>query len=460
MIFVKPKTLDYGWTIFMLMLSVSAYGGVDNNTDQGTGREVTSGKDTTSDWWYGRYATGEWAGLRSQLEDEGITPYVFYTSIVAGNPVGGLAQVGPRYAQDVSLGLTFDLQKLVGWEGATINLNGIDRFGKTIRPEVGSIYDPVEIYGGQTLFLYNVTLEQKFWKDRGTFKVGRFSPGDDFATSPLYGYYVSDGIDGQIRAVIDDTRFATYPFASWAARLRFDPSPEFNVMTGVFEVSDQLTNHDRHGVNFGINGQDGTQIVQQFGWTPEFDKQPVEPGSSASANHQDAVRSPTLRGLPGHYFIGAYWSNSDYRQFGSPTAARLSYGFYAHADQMVYRKAPGSDLGLTLFGTVAYAPQQNISILPFQLSGGALYQGLLPSRPQDMSVFGVIYGNFSHDYAAAVAQPLGGTPETEIDFEVGYRVQVAQFAYIQPDVQYIVQPGGTGDIPNAVILGAQIGITF
>jgi porin len=164
--------------------------------------------------------------------------------------------------------------------------------------------------------------------------------------------------------------------------------------------------------------------------------------------------------MSGHYFIGAYWSNSDYRQFGSPTAARLSYGFYAHADQMVYRKAPGSDLGLTLFGTVAYAPQQNISILPFQLSGGALYQGLLPSRPQDMSVFGVIYGNFSHDYAAAVAQPLGGTPETEIDFEVGYRVQVAQFAYIQPDVQYIVQPGGTGDIPNAVILGAQIGITF
>lgn len=414
----------------------------------------------TPDWADGLYATGNWGGERSQLIDEGITPYLYYTSIVIGNPVGGLGQVGPRYEQDVNFGLTFDLQKLVGWDGAVFNLNGIDRFGKTIRPQVGSVYDPVELYGGQTLFLYNATLEQKFYHDIGDFKIGRFSPGDDFATSPLYGYYVNNGIDGQIRAVIDDTRFTTYPFASWAARLRFDPSPEFNIMTGIFEVSDQSTNHDRHGVNFGINRQDGTQIVQQIGWTPEFDKQPAVPAPAELANAPAPPGNPKYRGLPGHYFAGAYWSNSDYRQFGQLATARLSYGMYAHADQMVYREAPGSVLGLTLFGTVAYAPQDNISILPLQLSGGALYQGLLPSRPQDMSVFGVIDGEFSPDYAAYVPQPLGGTARDEIDLELGYRVQATAFAYIQPDVQYIVQPGGTGNIPDAFIVGAQIGVTF
>jgi porin len=410
--------------------------------------------------WQGPYLTGDWAGVRTKLESEGIKPYAFYTSIVAGNPSGGLDHVGPRYAQDVSFGFTFDMQKLVGWDGATINLSGIDRFGKTIRPAIGSVYDPVEIYGGQTIFLYNVTLEQKFWNDIGAFKIGRLSPGDDFATSPLYGYYVNNGIDGQIRAVIDDTRFATYPFASWGARLRFDPTPEFNSMTGIFEVSDQLFNHDRHGVNFGIDGQDGTQLVQQVGWTPEFNKQPVEAGSAAGEEIPSGTAAPKLQGLPGHYFAGAYWSNSDYKQFGSTETRRLSYGFYAHADQMIYREAPGSDLGLTLFGTVACAPQQNISILPFQLSGGALYQGLLPSRPKDMSIFGVIYGHFSDEYAEFVTQPRGGTPTSEVDLELGYRVQFADSAYIQPDVQYIVQPGGTGNIPNAIVFGAQMGLTF
>ncbi len=396
-------------------------------------------------WAKGTYFTGDWGGLRSQLADEGVTPYSVYTSIVTGNPVGGLRQEGPTYAQDLNLGLTLDLQKLVGWRGGTFNINGINRLGSTVAPAVGGVYDPVQIYGGQTIFLYNVTLEQKFCDDLGSIKIGRLSPGDDFAESPLYNYYVSNGIDGQIRAVIFDTLFGTYPFAAWGGRLRFDPSPEFNVQTGIFQVSNHLFDPHRHGVNFAINKSDGYQLVQQFGWTPEFAKPPVATGG---------------KGLPGHYFLGGYWSNSAYPQFGTVATARISYGLYGHADQMVYRESPGSDEGLTLFGTVAYAPQENISILPFQLSGGALYQGLIPDRPKDMTIFGIIYGDFSRDYASTVNAPLGGTPTSEVDLELGYRVQATDFAYIQPDLQYIVRPGGTGHVPDALVLGLQLGLTF
>ncbi len=407
-------------------------------------------------WSDGPHLTGNWGDLRSQLEDEGVTPYVVYTSIISGNPAGGIRQAGPKYAQDINFGLTFDMQRLMSWEGATINVNSVDRIGKTIRPDVGSVYDPVQIYGGQTITLYDVTLEQKFCNDLGSIKIGRLSPGDDFAESPLYNYYVNNGIDGQIRAIIDDTRFATYPFASWGARLRFDPSAEFNIETGLFQVSDHYVDRNFNGVNFAIKGSDGIQVVQQVGWTPEFNKQPVP----ADPKALPPSLTPVMRGLPGHYFVGGYWSNSDYAQFGTPVKTRISYGFYAHADQMIYREAPGSDLGLTVFGTVAYAPQSNISIIPFQLSGGALYQGLVPARSKDMTILGIIYGNFSDDYAKAASQPLGGFPTSEVDLEFGYRVQATAFAYVQPDVQYIITPGGTGNIPNALIIGAQVGLTF
>jgi porin len=422
------------------------------------GDTVSSASKSSTDgvFWSVPSLTGNWGGLRSQLEDEGVTPYVVYTSIISGNPSGGIRLAGPKYAQDINFGLTFDMQKLVGWEGATINVNSVDRVGKTIRPDIGTVYDPVQIYGGQTITLYNLTLEQTFWNNLGSVKIGRLSPGDDFAESPLYNYYVNNGIDGQIRAIIDDTRFATYPFASWGARLRFDPSPEINIQTGIFQVSDQYVDRYHNGVDFSVKGSDGIQVVQQVGWTPEFNKQPVP----ADPDAQATSFAPVMRDLPGHYFIGGYWSNSDYSQFGTPVKTRTSYGFYAHADQMIYREAPGRDLGLTVFGTVAYAPQPNISIIPFQLSGGALYQGLVPTRSKDMTILGIIYGNFSDDYATAVSQPLGGFPTSEVDFEFGYRVQATEFAYVQPDVQYIVSPGGTGNIPNAFIIGAQLGLTF
>jgi porin len=37
---------------------------------------------------------------------------------------------------------------------------------------------------------------------------------------------------------------------------------------------------------------------------------------------------------------------------------------------------------------------------------------------------------------------------------------VTKWSYIQPDLQYVIDPGGTGDIPNAIVIGAQMGVTL
>jgi porin len=105
-------------------------------------------------------------------------------------------------------------------------------------------------------------------------------------------------------------------------------------------------------------------------------------------------------------------------------------------------------------------PQQNTAKMPFQYNGGLVYTGMIPSRPRDLTIFGVAYGNFSDNYAAAKQTTLGGTASYELAWEGGYRVNLTKFAYIQPDVQWIINPGGTGTIPNALVLGAQIGVTF
>jgi len=44
--------------------------------------------------------------------------------------------------------------------------------------------------------------------------------------------------------------------------------------------------------------------------------------------------------------------------------------------------------------------------------------------------------------------------------EFSYRVQFNKWAYVQPDLQYIIRPGGTGLTQNATVLGFQLGVTF
>ena len=48
----------------------------------------------------------------------------------------------------------------------------------------------------------------------------------------------------------------------------------------------------------------------------------------------------------------------------------------------------------------------------------------------------------------------------EAVLEVGYRIQLPGTAFFQPNLQWILQPGGGGGIPNALVLGAQMGVSF
>jgi porin len=44
--------------------------------------------------------------------------------------------------------------------------------------------------------------------------------------------------------------------------------------------------------------------------------------------------------------------------------------------------------------------------------------------------------------------------------EVGHRFQITPSIYAQPSIQYVVNPGGTGDIDDALVIGVQAGVTL
>ena len=127
---------------------------------------------------------------------------------------------------------------------------------------------------------------------------------------------------------------------------------------------------------------------------------------------------------------------------------------------MVYQEAPGSDLGLTVFVASGYYPQTTISIVPFQVNVGLNYKGLFPCRDRDQTMLHFIYGDISRDYAPSVRVPGGRLAESEKVVELAHRFQLTSWSYFQPDIQYVINPGGTGDIPDAVVMGAQMGFTF
>jgi carbohydrate-selective porin OprB len=118
-----------------------------------------------------------------------------------------------------------------------------------------------------------------------------------------------------------------------------------------------------------------------------------------------------------------------------------------------------SDQGLYFFSLINFAPKFN-NPEPFYFHTGLVYKGLIPTRDADQLGVGFAYGNYSY-YKQLSDERRGRPIQTyEAVVEFSYRIQVNKWAYVQPDLQYIIQPGGTGLTQNATVLGFQLGVTF
>jgi porin len=337
------------------------------------------------DWWNSGELTGDWGGPRNTLYDEGVSIFANYTNNIAVNPVGGKS-AGFTYCDNISFGLDLDLGKLIGWQGGSLTVSGLNRDGSNLSEKnIGNQFTVQQVFGGSAVMFYALYLEQKLWNDKISIKIGRYATGDDFASSPIYWLYMNNGIDGNPQALPVNTQFSAYPWAVWAARLRVEPTPEFNAMIGAYQVSDRIFNRNYHGLDWSMRSNDSILLITQIGWTPDFVTRPVPTENTVPADGKTSVAgkslvaaesakqiiaNPQLKGLPGHYWFGAYWSPWNFPQFGSTETATNSYGFYWHADQMIFQEAPGSDQGLTIWSAFVLSPQPNIAKLPFEANAG------------------------------------------------------------------------------------------
>jgi porin len=82
-----------------------------------------------------------------------------------------------------------------------------------------------------------------------------------------------------------------------------------------------------------------------------------------------------------------------------------------------------------------------------------------------LAAFGVVYGKFSDRLRRAqrvkqLVDPAIGVQRYELALEWTYMIQVAPWLQVQPDIQYIINPGGTGRIKDPLVLGFQLVLSF
>ena len=398
---------------------------------------------------YSDHLLGTWDDLRPALEHDGFRPSLTFVSDLAGNPVGGVHK-GFTEADNLGFALYVDLERLWGLQGARLDLSMNQRSGSSLSHSyIENVFNVQEVFGGSTYRLVNLDYEQSLCDHRFDVRVGRIAAGDEFLSSPYYWLFVQNGIDGNPNGIFFNAPGMTaYPTETWGLRLKTRPIEELYVMTGFYNGDPNLGLNIMHGVDFTLQGP--------LFWITEIGYQPNQ--------GRDAT------GLPGNYKLGVYYNGGPFTAFAPPGGAMETlhgnYGVYFLADQVIYGRGPSDrrqEVGV--FGSFLFAPDPRINTMPFFFNGGLVLSGLVPSRPRDYAGFGIVFGQFSPDLdkeqcAEQATNPSVGVQHYEMVLEWTYSFHVAPGMRVQPDLQYIINPGAAGQIPNTLVLGLQVSFNF
>lgn len=408
---------------------------------------------SSSAWWNQPTLTGDWGGLRTRLQDAGITFNAHYASESAGIISGGPRRTA-RYTQQLDLETLFDLQRLASIPDAKIQFTLTDRAGRSLTNDVlHNQFSVQELYGaGQNFRLAEMNYQQDLDDHRINIELGWSPLGDHFARLPDFCKFQNGVICGHANAMTTNSGAHNFPTAQWGARIRLNASPAFYVQTGVYQVNPDAGDKDK---GFDLSFQStGVFVPVELGWQTGRDT------------------------LPGTYKVGAYYNSSDTPDVyddvndmpvGLTVAPFIErngrWGGYGIASQTVYRAGPGSPRSLRLGVMAGMGDRATARYDYFWLAGG-VWQGTFPGRDQDFVSFVFAYAHTNPRLTRfqrernSVMPGSAGIQTYEGIIEVDYGARVTPWLWLRPNLQYVIRPGGTGSIPNALVVGLYTQVTF
>ncbi len=382
------------------------------------------------------YASGDWLGLRTALEEAGLTTQFFLNNTYQWN-VGGGRKIGSHHGATIDWLITADFEKM-GWTLGGRGLIHVKReWGRGVNPFVGSVWQVQDDQDGdRELYIDQLWYERDLLEDQLSLRLGfldfqtifdrnKFSNSED-------KHFMNQGLDNNPVLPLN---------IGLGASLTYRPCEWFSIITGVGDAQGSS-----HQPGFSTAFHDSARFV----WF-------TEPTIHLSL--------PSLFDdgrLEGHYRFGVVYDPRSRPVFMTPNTPpewRRSrgddVGFYLSFDQKLYRENQTDQQGLGWFCRYSLRHGDIQRIQNFW-STGLVYQGLVPTRDHDLLGLAVLQSIPSRRFNDRVNR----LAEAETVFECFYAIQITKWLVITPDLQYVSSPGIDSTLDDSLILGLRTRISF
>jgi len=387
--------------------------------------------------------TGDWDGKRTALADKGIKFDASSNLDIAYLADGGYApRQDPTYVSQFSLGSTLDLEKLINVDGVSVRVIIMARQGQSVSVEQISDPQAPQLANVQANYgrgnsgtrLAELSIEKNFSNAVTSIRVGRFAMGTYF--NVMSCDFQNNSFCGAQMGKWQGSKWINAPVSQWAVMSKYSFNPEAFIQFGVFEYNPKNL-EENEGWNLDTKDADGFNIPVELVWQPK-----------------NAVND-----LPGIYRIGAFYNTSDeadnQKDIVTGESEDNTYGVWGGVEQQLSsRNLPNQ--GLYGFMNFSFHNKTTNKIGNMQ-QVGLKYIGLLDTHAND--IFGLAINRISvSDRFRANYSNIN--EDAEYNFEINYSYFPVKWLMLRPNMQYIIHPGATNYINNALVLGFSSKIIF
>lgn len=382
--------------------------------------------------------TGDWWDFRDQLSEVGLTFGAQYIAEYSYVIDGGINEDG-SFRNLFTFDVELDLDSAFGIGGGSVFLQYL-----SVNAERGGTMDSgdIQIYtnieNDRSLdVIYELWYEQVLLDGRLRLKFGKVDANSEFNLVEIAGDFANSS------AGFSPTNFAfpSYP----------DPAMSVNAFATIIDAN-------THDLVIGYGFYDGAAA----------DDVPTgrrDPSTFFSDEKSDAYFHVWQAELSwddfdaecqwfndGRLTVGAWLHTSAFERFDGMMDQDTA-GFFITVEQHLFATDGGStDRGLHGFFQYGWA-DEDVSEFAQHIAGGLVWSGPLPGRDDDSAG---LYASFVD---------LSDAPEAKFDgdefmLDTYYRVQVTPAVFIQPELQFIIDPSGRSDIDDALVAGVRVGFSL
>ncbi|MFZ0269662.1 carbohydrate porin [Caulobacter sp.] len=360
------------------------------------------------------------------------THEVTYTADVAGTVRGGAAHAG-RALDNLDVIIDGDLEKLVGWHGATVHGYLLNNSGGAPNDLAGTLQgvDNIEV-GRPRARLYELWIQSRFADDRGSVLAGLYDLNSEFYSTEASGLLLAPpfGIGSEL-ASTGPNGPSIFPSTALAVRARIEGGRGAYAQTAVLNAHARTvgdpegpsTSFDKGALIVAEAGVGDSWRLAAGGWV-YTERQP-------DLRDLDASGDPALSKARGGYVL------AEYPFIDGGEAGRSVSGF--------------ARLGFSDGDTTPFSSGWQV---------GVLVERVFASRPDSAFSIGVEQGVLSSKQRANTFDAGLSPAAAESSVEITYSDKLAPRLALQPDLQVIRRAGGDQDARTVVLMALRLTISL